>query len=349
MLLWGLPFEVYSDRSPYDWSHDFIELTLIIGGNAFFREGEMKKNLMDLNRETAMRLWRKFFGKDTEAKDFAGRVIVKGAYNDRNSEYGWNVDHILPQSKGGVTADHNLVCCHISTNDEKADKFPCFTANDVKFEIIKVQNHYELKQVNLSKKQEVDNVEETDFFDSAYGIRLFKDLKGIQNKPRFFGVVLIRLKNVGNTAVIDFIEKFFERENISYSIEQSYGNSETRIVVKNYNMPLKENTSELLDKCVLLNTYFGHYFMPLEYISGFDIYFEEYYFKEKTEMYYESHKINLSEVYGSTKNSLFINNLVIINSEAKEKVEEHRYGGYTEYNYIYTQLAKNLDKEVSGK
>lgn len=79
----------------------------------------MEQKFMDLNRETAMRIWNKSFGKEAKVADFAGRVMAKGAYNDRNSEFGWNVDHILPQSKGGVTADHNLVCCHILTNDRE--------------------------------------------------------------------------------------------------------------------------------------------------------------------------------------------------------------------------------------
>ena len=74
---------------------------------------------MDLNRETAMRLWSKSFGKETKVKDFAGREIAKGAYNDRNSEYGWNVDHILPQSRGGKTSDYNVVCCHIAQTMKK--------------------------------------------------------------------------------------------------------------------------------------------------------------------------------------------------------------------------------------
>ena len=43
---------------------------------------------MDLNRETAMRLWNKTFGKETIVYDFTGRKIVKGAYNDRESNYG---------------------------------------------------------------------------------------------------------------------------------------------------------------------------------------------------------------------------------------------------------------------
>ena len=93
------------------------------------------KQSMDLNKETARRLWVKQFGKKQKAVDFSGRAIARAAYNDRNSEYGWNVDHILPESRGGKTADHNLICCHILTNDEKADKFPCFKANGKEFEI----------------------------------------------------------------------------------------------------------------------------------------------------------------------------------------------------------------------
>ena len=81
-----------------------------------------KTKSMDLNKETAMRLWSKSYGKATKVKDFTGREIVKGAYNNRNSKFGWNVDHILPQSRGGKTADYNLIICHILTNDETLNK-----------------------------------------------------------------------------------------------------------------------------------------------------------------------------------------------------------------------------------
>ena len=185
--------------------------------------GKSKQQFMDLNRETAMRLWNKSFGKDTKkAVDFAGRTIAKGAYNDRNSEFGWNLDHVLPQSRGGVTADHNLVCCHISTNDEKADKFPCFTANGIAFEIVKVQNHYEIR-TKSEKKESVEGTksEELDFFDSASGIRFFKKLKGIQNKKRFVGTVFIRLRGLANTAVVDFIEELMSAEDIFFKAERS--------------------------------------------------------------------------------------------------------------------------------
>ena len=68
------------------------------------------EKFMNLNKETALRLWTKQFGKRQKALDFAGREIAKAAYNDRNSNYGWNVDHIFPLSRGGKTADYNLIC-----------------------------------------------------------------------------------------------------------------------------------------------------------------------------------------------------------------------------------------------
>ena len=126
------------------------------------------KKLMYLNKETAIRLWTQQFGKKQKAIDFAGREIAKAAYNDRNSNYGWNVDHILPQSRGGKTADYNLICYHIQTNDEKADKFPCFKANTEEFEIQKRQNHFEIslncikdiveKQVRFSDSLVIDEL-----------------------------------------------------------------------------------------------------------------------------------------------------------------------------------------------
>ena len=320
--------------------------------------GKINQQFMDLNRETAMRLWNKSFGKDTKATDFAGRTIAKGAYNDRNSEFGWNVDHILPQSKGGATADYNLICCHIKTNDEKADTFPCFTANGVAFEIVKVQNHYEIRPRSKETKQPQAVQETIDFFDSAAGVRFFKKLKGVQNKKRFVGNVFVVLQNVANTAVVDFIEELFGDENITYSAKTNYsafysfGSSvrgqNIQVKIRDYDMPQKENIAELLDKCVLLNTYLSSYFLECEYISGFDIYYRVDCFDDKPKMYGSNFE-SVDNLYLQPKNSMFVNELVLINTEAGEKVEKKPYTDYTEYNYVYTNLSKNLKKEASGK
>ena len=313
---------------------------------------------MDLNKETAMRLWNKSFGKDTKATDFAGRTIAKGAYNDRNSEFGWNVDHILPQSKGGATADYNLICCHIKTNDEKADTFPCFTANGVAFEIVKVLNHYEIRPRSKETKQPQAIQETIDFFDSAAGVRFFKKLKGVQNKKRFVGNVFVVLQNVANTAVVDFIEELFGDENITYSAKTNYSDfysfdssvrgQNIQVKIKDYDMPQKENIAELLDKCVLLNTYLSSYFLECEYISGFDIYYRVDCFDDKSKMYGSNFE-SVDNLYLQPKNSMFVNELVLINTEAGEKVEKKPYTDYTEYNYVYTNLSKNLKKEANGK
>lgn len=306
-----------------------------------------------------MRLWSKSYGKATKVQDFAGREIAKGAYNDRNSEYGWNVDHILPQSRGGKTADYNLICCHILTNDEKADRFPCFSANGRRFQIIKVENHYEIQSIaKIKQAMKEESSDEINYYDSASGIRFFKRLKGIQNKPRFVGTVVIHLNEVVNTALIDFIENFFDEENISYSMESDYYASVTTIQARNYNMPTKDDIAKLLDKCILLNTYLGHYFAPAEYLKEYDIYFRVDHYREKTAMYIESQKIRINPPQNTLAlprfatendryhNSLFINDLVYLNTEASEKVEQAS-GEYTEYNFVFTQLSKNLNKEVN--
>lgn len=50
--------------------------------------------------------------------------------------------------------------------------------------------------------------------------------------------------------------------------------------------------------------------------------------------------------YTNDHNSLFISELVYVNTDAIEKVELSS-GQYTEYNFVFTKLSENLDKEVS--
>ena len=307
-----------------------------------------------------MRLWNKSFGNCNMVKDFAGRTIAKGAYNDRNSKCGWNVDHILPQSKGGVTADHNLVCCHILTNDEKADRFPCFTANAIAFEIIKVQNHYEIRRKN-NIVEESSQRQSINFYDSAAGIRFFKSLKGIQNKNRFVGTVVIYMYSVSNGALLEFLEEIFDTENIrfnkftswndgSFILQKNYYPENIKMVIGNYDMPRQSDMSELLDKCVLTNTYLSHYFLPMGYLSGFDIYYRADCVDRAT--FFEPNLEDQNHTHFTQHfNSMFVNDLVLENTEAGKKVYQSIYyhSEYIEYNFVYSDLQKNLDKEVNGK
>lgn len=66
--------------------------------------------------------WEHEFGRNVVGYDFAGREIHKGDYGNDGSRYGWNIDEILPQSRGGKRTIDNCQITHISTNSERADK-----------------------------------------------------------------------------------------------------------------------------------------------------------------------------------------------------------------------------------
>ena len=74
---------------------------------------------MELGHDTAMKIWERDYPGKTEAKDFRGRLMKKAAYGDRSSDFGWNIDHKIPKSKGGTDAMDNLQAVHITTNEEK--------------------------------------------------------------------------------------------------------------------------------------------------------------------------------------------------------------------------------------
>lgn len=307
----------------------------------------MKTNAMVINHETAMSLWSKRYGKAGRVKDFAGREILKAAYNNRNSDYGWNIDHILPQSKGGKTTDSNLICCHMLSNDEKADKFPCFSANGKQFEILKVENHYEIRLKFTEQKPTINTDNEVvNFYDASAGVRFFKVLKGIQNKRPFVGSVIIKLYDVRAIAILDFIRNIFSDKMISFNSDNY---NEITVYVIDYNMPQKEDTADMIEKCIVLNTYFSHYFVPMEEVSSYNIFYGEH--REENR---QSSLTSQNGYYFRGVNSLYLNKVVIDSNEtaAKDLDGESAIGqddmGYDvfKYNYIKTQLSKNLDRQV---
>lgn len=308
----------------------------------------MKTNaIMVINHETAMSLWSKRYGKASKVKDFSGREILKAAYNNRNSEYGWNIDHILPQSKGGKTTDSNLICCHILSNDEKADKFPCFSANGKQFEIIKVENHYEIRLKSADQKPtaNTDSVI-INFYDASAGVRFFKSLKGIQNKRPFVGTVVVKLYDVKAIAILDFIRNMFFDKMISFDSDNY---DEITVYIVDYNMPQKEDTADMIEKCIVLNTYFSHYFVPMDEVSSYNIFYGEHREEDR-----QSSLTSQNDYDFRSFNSLYLNRLVVISNDdvaddlSNECSVGQDYMGYDvfEYNYIKTQLSKNLDRQV---
>jgi hypothetical protein len=59
-------------------------------------------------------------------KDLADAWIKFTDYGDQESDYGWEVDHAFPESKGGGTEDYNIQAMNWKNNKTKADDFPKF-------------------------------------------------------------------------------------------------------------------------------------------------------------------------------------------------------------------------------
>lgn len=305
------------------------------------------KKIMEINKETALRLWKHFFGNAQKASDFTGRIMAKAAYNDRNSEFGWNIDHILPQSRGGKTADHNLICCHILTNDEKADKFPCFTANGKSFEIQKKQNHFEI--VAKDSVEETDDEDSINFFDVAEGLKCWKDCK-TRDGNIFVGYVKIRvITSNDSTQLLERFERFliklfntkeiFVKEDF-YVYKKCY----TFTVIK-HDIDTKEDTQNLLDDSIILNTYVDHFlrttgFEDIKIVCGMECY------KSDFEMSCNIQR-DIIDKRVEFPDGLSITELIKINTVAKEKLGNtvSNNCGYHPYNRVYTQLHENLKKQ----
>lgn len=317
----------------------------------------MKKN-MDLNKETAIRLWVQQFGKKQKAIDFSGREIAKAAYNDRNSKYGWNVDHILPLSRGGKTADHNLICCHILTNDEKADKFPCFKANTKEFEIQKRQNHYEIIARTADQRDEENEV--INFQDVAQGLNCWKQCKS--DRGSFFvGYVKIRVELSNESdQLLDRYGKFLRE---LFGVESIFAEEKREVYINGFyrigpphnrvciftvitgEIPTKEDTENLLNDCVTLNSYSVYFlnntgFESIQIVCGMKRYDSLF------EMTLNCKK-DIIEKQVQFHDSLAIDELVKKNTSAEKELKDiSDQDGLYPYNFVFVQLEKNLKKYI---
>jgi len=60
----------------------------------------------------ANKVWEHWYGEAERAYDICDATIDKAAYGNRKSEYGWELDHIIPKALGGKTHIHNLRPLH---------------------------------------------------------------------------------------------------------------------------------------------------------------------------------------------------------------------------------------------
>lgn len=61
-------------------------------------------------------------------KDACGAWIIRNHYGNQSSIYGWEVDHVYPQSLGGDDNPINLRAMQRDNNRSKGDDYPSYTA-----------------------------------------------------------------------------------------------------------------------------------------------------------------------------------------------------------------------------
>ena len=76
------------------------------------------------------------YDKDRFRKDACGAWIIRDKYGDKDSLYGWEIDHIVPQSileEKGLSRSYidnplNLRALQHDNNASKSDDYPSYTA-----------------------------------------------------------------------------------------------------------------------------------------------------------------------------------------------------------------------------
>lgn len=62
-------------------------------------------------------------------KDACGAWIIRSHYGARDSDYGWEIDHVYPEALGGDDNIDNLRALQWENNTAKSDDYPVYQAS----------------------------------------------------------------------------------------------------------------------------------------------------------------------------------------------------------------------------
>ncbi len=86
---------------------------------------------MECEKELLEEVWNKAinvsgYDSNVARKDCCGAWILRSEFGNRNSDFGWEIDHVYPKSKGGGDELDNLRPMHWRNNLAKGDDFPIY-------------------------------------------------------------------------------------------------------------------------------------------------------------------------------------------------------------------------------
>lgn len=89
---------------------------------------------MGFDADTIENVWSKGmtvdgYDKDLIRKDCCGAWIMREAYGNREDDFGWEIDHVYPKSRGGDDNLDNLRPMQWQNNDSKQDDYPTYNAS----------------------------------------------------------------------------------------------------------------------------------------------------------------------------------------------------------------------------
>ncbi len=91
---------------------------------------QINHSKMDFDKETKLAVWQKAqivsgYAPELWRKDQCGAWIGWNYYGNRSSQYGWEIDHIIPVSKGGTDVLSNLRPLQWENNAARQDDRLC--------------------------------------------------------------------------------------------------------------------------------------------------------------------------------------------------------------------------------
>ena len=84
-------------------------------------------------------------------KDACGAWIARNKFAESESDFGWNIDHIYPQSKGGDDNPENLRPLNIRNCISKADSYPSYLSSFTSKGEVNIRK---IKTVVVNKKKQ---------------------------------------------------------------------------------------------------------------------------------------------------------------------------------------------------